>query len=363
MSVKMIDIARQAGVTRQAVSAVFNHPDTCRISAAMQKKIREIASQLGYTPNIAAKILKGGASGTIGIIDNQLQYGVSTTRFKEVVTLLQQHNLNPVLSVTMSIDTIPPAVIQELEMRGVDGIMLNTIGRFPDLSECCNVPHVTFGKASDPASDFFFDSIAGGRMAAEHLYWHGRRKIAFLAHQEYFFHDCDGRSKGWHDVCSECGIPCGDDMLLFGKKFNWNFDNLAETIRKQKINAIICQNDYVGGKLISELLCRGIKVPDDIAVMGYDGLSFGEFCAVPLATIIQPVRELAISEVGLLLERIKKREINAKPLRKAISPVLSPSASCGCCTAKEESFYKLNYQQTTEMSHYTNFDEPLDLLK
>ena len=57
MAVRMVDIAREAGVTRQAVSAVLNHPKTCRISQPMQEKIRDIAKRLGYVPNISAKIL------------------------------------------------------------------------------------------------------------------------------------------------------------------------------------------------------------------------------------------------------------------------------------------------------------------
>ena len=115
MSVKMIDIARKAGVTRQAVSAVLNHPDTCRISSAMQEKIRQIASEMGYSPNIAARILKGANSSTIGVIDSNLQFGVTATRFREIILQLRDRRLNAILKVVQAPDVVPESSIKEFE--------------------------------------------------------------------------------------------------------------------------------------------------------------------------------------------------------------------------------------------------------
>ena len=358
MSVKMIDIARKAGVTRQAVSAVLNHPDTCRISSAMQEKIRQIASEMGYSPNIAARILKGANSSTIGVIDSNLQFGVTATRFREIILQLRDRRLNAILKVVQAPDVVPESSIKEFEMRGVDGILFNSVSDLPDMRSR-KVPYVVLGQPSNPLSDFYFDHFKGGVIAVEHLYWHGRRKIAMLAHKQTFFTEPDSRAEGWRYACRNCGIECGENLQFFGEKFNWDFDDLLVLIKKEKVDAIICQNDYVGGKLISELLRRNVRVPDDVAVIGYDGMSFCEFCAIPMATVIQPVRDFARMEVELLCERIKDGCCSPEPRKIAIEPILCPSASCGCSSdSVEKSFLKLNYLQTIEMSHFVNFDEP-----
>ena len=363
MSVKMIDIARKAGVTRQAVSAVLNHPDTCRISAAMQEKIRHIASEMGYSPNIAARILKGANSGTIGVIDSNLQFGVSAARFREIVLQLRDRRLNSVLKVCQAPEAVPESYIKEFEMRGVDGILFNAVSNLPDMKSC-RMPYVVLGQKSYSLSDFYYDNFKGGVIAVEHLYWHGRRKIAMLAHKPSFFIEPDSRAEGWSYACRNCGIECGENLQFFGEKFNWDFDELLGLIKKEKVDAVVCQNDYVGGKLIMELLRRNVKVPDDVAVIGYDGMSFCEFCAVPMATVIQPVRDFARMEIELLCERIKSGCCSPEPCRIPIEPMLCPSSSCGCSSdSVEKSFLKLNYLQTIETSHFVNFNEPFDFGK
>lgn len=358
MAVRMVDIARKVGVSRQAVSAVLNHPESCRISSKVQEEIRRIAAELGYIPNVAAKLLKGAASGTVGVIDSSLEFGSTTSFFQEILADLQKANMDPIVQGFSNDRETIKELIHKLEMRGVDGIILNTIS--PEMAmPHLHVPSVFLSRSIFFDCDVATDYITGGKMAVEHLYAHGRRKIALLAVQSHSYSFSHSRYTGWKNACTELGLPCGDDLLFYGEKFNYDFDILVRKLVTMKVDAVFCHNDQIAGKLIYELTARNVTVPDDIAVIGFDGMSFCDFCKVPLATVIQPLRKKAQLGVELLLDRIRNNIVNAPLAGIFIEPILLPSRSCGCPERRETRFDKLNNFQTIEMGLFRNFGEEL----
>ena len=351
----MIDVAREAGVTRQAVSAVLNHADTCRISPPVQKKILEIAARLGYTPNITARILKGGSSGTVGVFTTEPRFGVSTMLINEVVAQLYRHGLNPQLKYIEYNRERMEHMTRDFEMRGVDGIIFF---RPQDVPSAANVPHVTISNERHKDTVVGTDLFLGGFMATEHLIRHGRKRIAVLAERKDFC-ETSVRFAGWRAALDRYGVGYDPRLVLHGEKFDFDLDRLAKLLRELKVDAIFCKNDYIGGKIIYELLSRGIRVPDDIAVIGFDGMSFCDFCAVPLATVAQPTCQLAKTGVDLLVGLMKNKQNQYRGEQIFMPPLLMPNASCGCRPAQTSRFFRLNTYQSIALDRQENFGEDI----
>lgn len=117
-----------------------------------------------------------------------------------------------------------------------------------------------------------------------------------------------------------------------------NVENANETIlnlhREDGVTAFFCLNDFVAAAMVKSLQCAGIKVPEEAAVIGFDGLPFTEFTSPSLTTVVQPVQELARQSVKLLLEKIKNKSKKTKKEEQSapilLKPYLLVGESCGC---------------------------------
>ena len=139
MSVTMQDVAKLAGVSRQAVSAVFNNPENCRIPENTQQKILKAAEECGYVPNAMARSLRGAISHNIGIIGSAPYFGASGSLFRCLVHSLKNVGHDIVYRILDETPSNPQKIAREVEMKGVDGlIVLNSYFDY----NCFNVPHV-----------------------------------------------------------------------------------------------------------------------------------------------------------------------------------------------------------------------------
>ena len=355
MSVKMQKIAELAGVTRQAVSAVMNHPDDCRISAPVQEKIRRIAAELGYIPNAAARMLKGVSPCMIGVVGEFPYFGIHPSLFREFTARLREmkYDITVRFSKTRLERSELARIVRELEMKGMDAIVVMT--DTPCDHSCLSLPHLLLGSRN---YDIGCSRRQAMYLAASHLFGHGRKRVGFVNIRSNALPE---RLAGWRQACIEhtggpldgfeiCADHCGNDT-----------DSIIRRIRELKLDAVCTQNDFVAGRLIHSLLRRGIRVPDDIAVIGFDGLSFCDFCAVPLATVILPVRELARQGVDLLLERIRNRTLHAEPARIEVPPIVYGNVSCGCPEHPDEKFYTVNTFQALELDQLENYGHDLSM--
>jgi len=129
---------------------------------------------------------------------------------------------------------------------------------------------------------------------------------------------------------------------------------LLREIKRLKVTAVHTHNDSIAAKLMKALLQRGVGVPDDIAVVGFDGSSFAEFCPIPLTTVVQPIRKQAEAITELLFERIGKAEIRAPAANILILPLLYRGGSCGCPARTVDKLYRINSPNTLELDYRLN---------
>ena len=350
MSVTMKDIARLAGVSQQAVSAVLNNRGGSRVSAATRKCILQLAEELNYVPNAAAVTLSGKSTRTIGMLGD-LRSQLLGQLIAETTDILMSRGYNVITGFYPSMDTKFPMALREFESRGVDGVMIFNSNDQKTLERSQTVPYV-FCSHYNPHPDVTVDYQGTGYLGCRHLLEHGHRRIGFLT-----VLPCDSpRLFGWRKALEEAGVEPEPDWVIELQKLEGLFDRLLKHLRGAGITALFCSNDYVAAKTLKALTDHGIRVPDEMALVGCDGYSFVDFCPVTLTTVIQPIRPQGKLGVDLLLQRIAAHELRVPPAGFVVQPILRCGGSCGCPAEKIERLYSMNTFATLEKDLKMNFN-------
>ncbi len=353
MSVTMKDIALMAGVSQQAVSAALNGNGHSRVSEKTRNKVLKLAEELNYVPNAAAAALSGKDSRTIGIMAANLD-GLNGPLVEELSWLFARQGCNTVTTFFAAGFFDESRAMIELASRGVRGIVVLGASARTKLQGSLPVPAVfSFNTRSEDGCDVFTDLEKLAELAVEHLVKvHGHQRIAFVSPLS------DGDSTkycGFQKTLRKYGIEPEPQWKIALRDIGGNAEKLFEHLKKHRITAMFASNDYVGGKIVKAAIQHGIKVPEDLAVIGCDGYSFTEFNAVSLTTMVQPVRERAKKIVELLEQRIERNELKSTPAEIKLKPVLHIGGSCGCKEPVINELYQLNTFSLLERDERMNF--------
>ncbi len=333
MRITLKDIAQIVGVDTSVVSVVLNNREGhIGVSEKRRKQILATAQELGYTPNAVARQLKGEASKIIGLIMPNWTHETPGDLRRYISEQLYAHGYQTFLATTLDDESNLERLENDLLSRNVDGIIFAN-AHIPHPRKNYRVP-IVVGYDNQPLGDLGFDLAHGARLATEHLISHGHKKIAYLTN-----HDKPMKRSGWEDALRDAGIRRSPEWLLdlsMNRDFRRELDHL---IKKEKITAIVCANDFFAGRLILYLSRHGYRVPEDVAITGYDGTGFSQCLNPPLTTVVLPVRELAENYVALMLDRLagKNLEQPAHPFK--IKPRLHIATSCGCQTHLPDIIY------------------------
>ena len=325
MGMTMKDIAELAGVTRFAVSAVLGNSKSTRVSAKTRKKILRLAEKYDFVPNLAARQLNGISSNLIGLISVPSYLGLLSVVQMEVITILQLRGLE-VLTACQVSSNDQRKIINEFRTRQVNGIIGFSLDSKIIQPKNDKIPVVYCSHNNLCGFDVGSDVGLGGYLAARHLLGHGRRKLVYMA-----WGDTGSDRLKYEGVCKaleEAGMKAEKDNFLVVE--NGNSKEIFSQLRKRRADALICCNDYVAAEMLKVFLQNGIKVPDDLAVTGFDGYFFCNFTPVSLSTVIQPVGEMAQRAVELLIKRMDARRSHEEFSSIRLPPSFQPGDSCGC---------------------------------
>jgi LacI family transcriptional regulator len=353
----MKDIAMIAGVSRQAVSAVLNNTRNSRVSEEKRNKILRLARELNYVPNAAALSLSGNQTKTIGILGSIYDSGFNTELVGEISRILITHGYNILTGYYFPGNYCATTSLNELVSRGVDGVIIHNSEGRATLESNQSVPYLFYSHYTVQGYDVGVNNEQTGYVGTRHLLEHGHKQVIFLTISS---HASSGKRKsGWQRAHQEAGIEVSEDLVVNLREFDGRTDRLIEKLKQLRATAIFASNDYIGAKTIKALIQKGIRIPDDIAIVGCDGYSFTEFCPVSLTTVIQPVRPQAEIGAKLLLERIKNKELHSTPAKIEIQPLLHLGGSCGCKEPTLEELYTINSNATLEKDMKMNFGKSI----
>jgi len=347
MSVTLSEIAKIAGVSRQAVAAVLRPSGTSKVSKALRSRIEHIVASVNYIPNQSARHLKGISSHTIGLFGAPYANAVESTYSNEISFGFDAHGYNLLTSYGIG-KVAAGRAIRDLLSKGVDGVVITTADN-PLSSEGLEdvLPFIFCPPAFQPGCDIYVDHASGVYKATDFLLTHGCTRPLFFAtsySRTLSNSPMHEKLRGFREACSVHGRK---SKFLTLEQCGTKVSDLLSSLRAQRPDAIIACNDYYAGRIMHLLLDAGVKIPQEVKIIGYDGLSLCDLCPVSLATVIQPIRRKADETVRLLLKRLSGAGATSKPL--ALKPQFQPSESCGEALPHNHNILPLEDRLSLEM--------------
>lgn len=304
-SVTLDDVARHAGVSYQTVSRVLNQ--AAHVSAKTRDNVEKAMAALNYVPNRVAQQLAGKQSYTLGLATTELALHAPSQIASAMKTRANQLGFNVVISMT---DNLSPsacrAAVSELMSQRVDGVLINvplSNDNAQAIAQMCgNLPALFLDV--DPQADVFkilFDPHCGAEQGVEHLLALGHQQIAVLTGPLESI-SARLRYEGWlqtmakHNV-KPCTVQHGDWSAASGYQ-----QALLLLNQPARPTAILVANDQMALGVLRAAHEFGLRVPEQISVMGYDDTEDSAFFFPPLTTIKQDFRLLGHESVNRLVD-------------------------------------------------------------
>jgi LacI family transcriptional regulator len=327
------DVAKAAKVSETTVSAVMGRSgrgSNVRVGQETRQRVLATARQLGYSTNILASGLRKGKTHTIGLVLEYLGGEVSMIKAQVIEDLARENGYRVFTCCHHDKPELEEADVRDLVARQVDGLIIFPIPFYRNGSEDKsshlqrlaeqNFPLVTFyGELPFLVNSVKVDNVHAGLLAVRHLVEIGRTKMAFIGGNPVY-HSVKNRISGWREGCREAGLNF-EDMPFIGNSLTIPEEKVGAQLAQnlmnsgKKLNGLIASNDYLALGVLKALQDRGVRVPDDVAVIGYDDNRFSEFLSVPLTTIRQPAKEVGEAAFKLLL---KKMENPVSPVEEIV---------------------------------------------
>lgn len=284
MRITIKEVAAEAGVSYQIVSAILGNCSYARASEATRKKVHEAAEKLGYVPNISARTLKGGSSGMIGILIDPLATHTTFNVLFELEKKAASRNCRLLISEAHDNPSRLKVACKEMRQYGVDGIIALAhtypgLGTLTDgLDE--NIPLIPVLDILPGNYSAVVNNTASGiAEAAQHLLDSGYRNVAMLTSDNLGYPTTLQRIEGFRKVLPENRIFCykrADVQEQLIKEVRW----AVPQILSHGADAIVCFNDFVAAAVIRELRRHKLRVPEDIGITGFDNS--------PLCSVLDP---------------------------------------------------------------------------
>jgi LacI family transcriptional regulator len=333
-TVTLDDVAKRAGVSKKTVSRVLNNEP--RVAAPTLEKVKSAIAELDYVPNVSARKLSSGKTMAIGMV---FGWQVSGPFVSELIeSALQESNRHDYNLFLYSIaNNDPMKVIEAYLGKQVDGFILDTLaGKNKELVHrlnSLNVPYVLIhptSKREHPNASFvrINDELAA-KQATEYLLRLGHRCIGYIGFHAGITVEKD-RLSGYQQALQEAGIPFREEWAVrrYGTSpFGIAYELVTDLISHQKqLTAVFASTDALAMGALSAIWHMGLRIPDDISVIGFDDIAYASMTAPPLTTIHQPLDEIASLAVRLLIDKIE--DPSAKPVDLVLPTRLVVRDSC-----------------------------------
>ncbi|MXP23277.1 substrate-binding domain-containing protein [Gordonia sp. HNM0687] len=334
MGVSMRDVAAAASVSVGTVSNVLNAPD--KVSPATVARVQAAIENLGFVRNDAARQLRAGRSRCVGLVVLDVGNPFFTDIARAAERAGGEHDLTVLLGTSDEDVTRETAYIDAFDEQRVFGLMVSPIGDDLERLDALRrrgMPIVLVDRdaSGSPFDSVAVDDIAGGHLAAGHLCGLGHRRIAYVGGPPALRQVAD-RRRGAEDAIAAVPdatlevIETPSLSVLAGREVG---DRLQRRRPTDRPDAVFCANDLVAMGVLQSFTMLGgtVRVPDDIALIGYDDIDFARSAVVPLSSIRQPTRRIGSTAVELLVAAAADSPQRHTPNNPVFQPELVARAS------------------------------------
>ncbi|APC09003.1 LacI family DNA-binding transcriptional regulator [Neomoorella thermoacetica] len=323
--VNIKEVAERAGVSPSTVSRALS--GRVAVSPETKEKVMRAVRELNYQPNALAKGLKEGRSKTIGLIIPNVRNLVFPAAIKGITDVAKKYGYTVILCNTDEDLETEKAYVDNLRKRLVDGLIFSTATaastHILELKEKGFPVVLLIRHLKDKVDAVIVDNYQGGYEATRFLIQRGYRRIAFVNGTL----DLDlyrQRFAGYQAALAEAGIAYHEELVVHGTR-DWEDGYRAIlTIleRGQKPDAVFAASDPKALGVIKALKEKGLRVPEDVAVMGYDNLDMSELMDPPLTTMAQPFYEVGKRAAERLIKLINSKRKSRPVVEKLPAQLL-----------------------------------------
>jgi LacI family transcriptional regulator len=307
----MKDVAALAGVSLGTVSNVLNHPE--RVSGSTRTRVEQAIEMLGFSRNESARQLRAGRSRTIGVV----VLDIANPFFTDVIAGIEDEvtaaGFAALLTNSAHRTDRERVYLELFEHQRVRGALLAPVGPLPERVRSmrrAGIPVVILDRASrvNDQCAVSVDDVEGGRLAVAHLLERGHLDIAVVGGRSPLPQVTERRqgaelARSGHDHLGARLLVLSSDKLDV-ESGRAAADHLSSLPLPERPTAVFAVNDLLAIGLLQGFTAHGLKVPDDMAIVGYDDIAFAAAAAVPLSSVSQPRRQLGATAAELLLDEI-----------------------------------------------------------
>ncbi len=335
------DVANRAGVSRTTVSLVLNNVKEAQISDETRKKVLQAASELDYHPDASARRLVQGRSQVIGFVERHSPFQNFADAFMAEVLrglhgVARQHHYHILFEPTSAKRNAENDFLQLIRERHADGIVLSG-PRFDDqqffrqLAD--NAPIVLQGRLPGcqiPSVDV--DNVGGARLATEHLLGLGHRRIGMITNGPLAYTAAADRRSGYLSALRDSGIEFAPSMIQTGAFSPESGYHAMQRLLDQvpRLEAVFVASDVVAIGAIEAARQANLRIPDDLAVVGFDDIPWSAYINPPLTTVRLPAYSLGWKAGYLLIQLLNQEEI--EETTQLLETQLIVRESCGAQT-------------------------------
>lgn len=301
----MKDVAREAGVALGTVSKVVNG---IPVGESYRIRVEEAIEKLNYRVNNYAKGLRGSKTFMVAVMVPNLVSPFFARLVNSINQALAARKHHMLLFATDYDPQQEQAYVTLAEQQKVDGIICLSYN--PDLKVLADIPLVSIDRyfgAQIPC--VASDNYGGGRLAAEKLLEGGCKNLALLRIGSKLTNEPNKRKDGFASVCEAMNVPCTMKIVDDGTPYSVFEDFLRDHMHDGRLafDGIFCVTDSLAHQVINSLKRMGVRVPEDVQIIGYDGMRYFGDMELYCSTIVQPVDEIAETCVSMVLDRNPKR--------------------------------------------------------
>ncbi len=322
-SVTRADVARYAGVSTAVVSYVLNDGPK-RVAPLTKERVLDAVRVLGYRPNAAARALSMGSADMFGLLvhDNRSPFFAELCHALDQASADRGRSLLIVNSDRTQVATSEQ--IRDLVSRQIGGLIIADVLTAGEqgLVESLRIPSVVIGQFGETEGlhGVGVDFCAGARVAVEHLIGHGYHDIAFVGSAARY----DERERGWSEALAAARLPLGQ-LLHTPFSYQGGYEAGMRLVQGGRMpRAVLAASDQIAIGMLTAFGERGVRVPDDVAIVSFDGTVSADYVWPRLTTAMQPLQRMADAAVQALIEPTEG------PSYQEFSAQLRLRESCGC---------------------------------
>jgi DNA-binding LacI/PurR family transcriptional regulator len=329
------DVAAAAGVSVKTVSNVVN--GYAHVSDVTRAKVQQAIDELRYRPNLSARNLRQGRSGLVALAVPELEMPYFAEMANHIVRAAEARGWTVLIDQTDGTAERENLVLNGIRRHLIDGVIFNPLatGRRELEARLDQTPIVLLGERvyGGPVDHVSIDNAAAAQAAVTHLLELGRTRIAAIGEQRRRSSGTARlRLRGYTNALKAAGLQVDPDLVRSSDSYH-RADGAAEMeallALPQPPDAVFCFNDLIALGALRTLLDRGVRVPEDVAVVGFDDIDECAYSTPSLTTVAPDKAGIAAMAVDLLASRLEGRAVGAPRERTAPHALVVRESSVG----------------------------------